>query len=116
MAKKILNDTSNEGGKYQIICSKCDCHFSFNKTDSYPHTSDDMGGGRSTTNYVDCPNCGHSNPSDLAMDPTKKNNGMGGFSKYNIQQNIFNNVNVDALRSTKDDNEFKRLLMKQLGV
>ncbi len=117
MAKKIINDTPIEGGSYQIICSKCDCHFSFSKIDTYPYTSDDMGGGRSTTNYVDCPQCSHSNPADLAMSPAQKNSGfMGMFSSNNIRQNILNDVNVGALRAVKDDNEFKRLLIKQLGV
>jgi hypothetical protein len=117
MAKKIMNDTSTEGGSYQTICSKCDCHFSFSKIDTYPHRSEDIGGGNSTTNYVDCPQCHHSNPADLAMSPTKKDSGfMGMFSKGNIQQNILNDLNVAALRATKDDNEFKRLLIKQLGV
>ncbi len=117
MAKKILNDIPTEGGSYQIICSECDCHFSFSKIDTYSRTSDDYGGGRSTTNYVDCPKCGHSNVADLAMNPTKKDSGfMGMFSGNNIEQNILNDVNVAALRATKDDNEFKRLLIKQLGV
>jgi hypothetical protein len=115
MAKTILNkQTETASGRFETICSKCDCHFTFSKIDTYPHTSQDRDGS-STSNYVDCPNCQNSIPADGVMNPNRDNGIFGFIAKSSIQSNVLSNVNVSELRATKDDNEFKRLLIQQLS-
>lgn len=111
----IVTSGQSGVGQFEEICSKCNCHFSFSKSDTYPHTSDDYGGGRSTTNYVNCPECKHSNPVDGVMNPNHNNGIFGAVSKDIVKNKILSNVNVQALRNTTNDSDFKKLLIKFLS-
>jgi hypothetical protein len=115
MAKKILNEAENTAqGRFETICDKCDCHFTFSKVDTYTHRNDDYGGGSSLDNYVDCPKCNHSIMVNHLLSGNTGGSFMTFWSHATVQDKVLKNINVQQLRSTADDNEFKRMLIKQL--
>ena len=99
-----------------MVCPNCSSLFAFNKSDTHDHVSHDRD-GQSTSKYVNCPSCSKDTSAELAMSPQRKNTGfLGMLSKENIRQNILNDVNVTDLRATKEDTDFKMLLIQQLGM
>ena len=112
MSKTIISN--EQGGKFQTICKKCDCHFRFGSIDTYKHTNQDRDGS-SVDTYVDCPNCSNPIYADGIVKPSSGTGFMGFFAPVQIEQKILN-MDVSKLRSTTSDDEFRRLLLNQLSL
>ena len=112
MSKSILDQETQQDGKFQTICKKCNCHFTFDEIDTYKHTNHDRD-GVSIDTYIDCPKCSNSIMADAIIRPSNNNGFMGFLAPVSLEQKIFK-LDVQKLRNTSSDAEFRRILISQL--